>query len=213
MTCRGSHRHGRVTGVNARSPGVGVTHQAIRPDNVFHSVGQPIILGAAWAAPPAALPRFACRPEGGRGHPPTISMHSVCCCSRCAVYSYRTWTTQRSCNVSWTSASTRRLSDRSGFALGLPSWSRLCWRKIPITARWRRCCYTPRLRVPAAPAARPARQAQRPLEIGGVAIWTARQAAYVLATNPVQGIPALRNGRMDHWLRHGLANAGIGLPG
>ena len=159
MTCRGSHSHGRVTGVNARLHDVGGTHRAIRPDNVFQAMGQPVILDAAWTPPPAALqlaifePPYAeiCFPADRGEHTPTISMHQVCCCSsRCAMYRYRTWTTQRSCNGSWTSASTRRLSDRSGFALGSLSWSRPCWRKIRITARWRRCCYTPRLRVPTA---------------------------------------------------------------
>ena len=34
----------------------GVTHRAIRPDNLFRlGPGQPVMLGAAWAAPPASL--------------------------------------------------------------------------------------------------------------------------------------------------------------
>ena len=34
----------------------GITHRAIRTDNLFHAgPGQPVVLGAAWAAPPACL--------------------------------------------------------------------------------------------------------------------------------------------------------------
>lgn len=34
----------------------GLTHRAVRPDNLFHgNAGQPLVLGCAWAAPPASL--------------------------------------------------------------------------------------------------------------------------------------------------------------
>ncbi len=54
----------------------GVTHRAIRPDNLFRlGPGQPVVLGSAWAAPPASLQPAVFEPPysamclpGGRGN-------------------------------------------------------------------------------------------------------------------------------------------------
>lgn len=53
-------------------------------------------------------------------------------------------------------------------------------------------------------AARPPRRGQRPLVVGQQTAWNARTLAYGLACDPEQGARLLRNGSVDAWLRRGL---------
>ncbi|MFL5284627.1 MAG: hypothetical protein ACJ8AW_27475 [Rhodopila sp.] len=68
---------------------IGVTHRAIRPDNVF-AIGQaqPVMLGAAWAAPPAQhqpavfeppFRHYALRPVAATAPRPMMSTLWACC--------------------------------------------------------------------------------------------------------------------------------------
>jgi hypothetical protein len=56
-------------------------------------------------------------------------------------------------------------------------------------------------------AARPARRAQRPIDVGGQQAWTARMLAHTLHRSPEIGGPMLRNGTIDRWLRRGVGDA------
>jgi hypothetical protein len=199
---------------------VGITHRAIRPDNVFQSAGQPAILGAAWSAPPAALqpsifePPYAaiCLPTGrGEGMPaddiyalgvllltlalgrvPLANLDDAAVLHRKLEFgSYAALVGQERLSPAIAELIRGMLAEdpdhRPSAALLLD----------PPAARARRV------------AARPSRRAQRPLEIGGTEIWSAREAAHALAADPLHGIPALRTGRVDHWLRHSLGDAGL----
>ena len=55
-------------------------------------------------------------------------------------------------------------------------------------------------------AARPARRAQRPIDVGGQHAWTARMLAHALHRAPDIGGPMLRNGTIDRWLRRGVGD-------
>jgi hypothetical protein len=138
---------------------VGITHRAIRPDNVFQSAGQPAILGAAWSAPPAALqpsifePPYAaiCLPTGrGEGMPAddiyalgvlllTLALGRV-----------------PLANLDDAAVLHRKLEFGSYAALvgqerlspAIAELIRACWPKIQITVRRRHCCWTLRPPVP-----------------------------------------------------------------
>ncbi|MDE2517452.1 MAG: hypothetical protein KGL12_15605, partial [Rhodospirillales bacterium] len=60
-------------------------------------------------------------------------------------------------------------------------------------------------------AARPARRAQRPLEIGGIGVSDARSLGYAMAVQPAAAVPALRGGALVAWLRRGLGDAGLAV--
>lgn len=202
----------------------GMTHRAIRPDNVFHvgktGTGRKLVLGSAWASPSAALqpvvfepPDSAmCLPAGRGDGMPADDIYSLgvllltLTLGRVPLSGLDDETVLR-----------RKLEFGSYAALAAderitPAIAELVRGMLaedpehrpsagllldPPAARARRL------------AARPARRAQRPLEIGAEQIWDARQAASLLASDPVQAVPILRNGRMDHWLRHGLGDAGL----
>ena len=55
-------------------------------------------------------------------------------------------------------------------------------------------------------ASRPPRRAQRPIEIGTEAAWTARTLAFAIATNSDAGVRALRAGAVDRWIRRSLGD-------
>jgi hypothetical protein len=197
----------------------GVTHRAIRPDNLFRfGPGQPVVLGSAWAAPPASLqpavfePPYSamCLPEG-RGNGSTAD----------DVYALGvTMLTLALGRVPLAglddAAILRRKLDRGSFAAlageeRLPGMigdlvrgmlaedpdhrPPLALLADPPAARARRV------------AARPPRRAQRPLELAGEEIWDARALAHAMASHPTEGLQALRDGTADRWLRRGVGDA------
>ena len=200
--------------------GAGVTHRAIRLDNVFQAGGNPVVLGAAWAGPPAALqpaifePPYSaiCLPAGrgegvpgddiyalgvllltlALGRPPLAGLDDAAVIQRkLALGSYAALAAEERLPPLIATLLRGMLAEEpehrpsAALLLDLPA------------ARARRV------------AARPSRRAQHPLLIGGSPIWSARQAAYLLATDPGPAIPALRNGIIEHWLRQGLGDAGL----
>ncbi len=200
---------------------VGITHRAIRPDNLFQAgPGQPVVLGAAWAAPPAALqpalyePPYSamCLPAGrgegvpgddiyalgvllltlALGRPPLAGQDDAAILRRkLDVGSHAALTGEERLPPLIADLIRGMLAEDSEHR---PSASLL---RDPPAARARRV------------AARPSRRAQRPLQVGGATVWSARQAAYLLATDPAETVPALRVGIIDHWLRHGLGDAAL----
>ena len=201
--------------------GAGVTHRAIRPDNVFQSsAGQPVVLGAAWAAPPAALqptlfePPYSalCLPSGRGDGSPADDIYAFGVLLITLAFGHKPMD-------GWDDAAILRRKLELGSYAALSAEERLppfiadLVRGMLAEDPDHRPSAALLLDPPAARArrvaARPSRRAQRPLEIGGNAVWGARQAAHLLATDPAQAVPALRSGRIDHWLRHGLGDASL----
>lgn len=200
-----------------------VTHRSIRPNNVFQAQrGQPVTLGAAWAAPPAmhqpALfePPYSamCLPSGrGDGH---IADD---------VYALGvlllTLSLGRLPLAGLDEAAVLRRKLDLGSHAALVGDERL----PPVIADLTRGMLaedpehrpTPELLLDPAVArgrrvaARPPRRAQRPLVVADTAVWNARSLAYALATEPESGLAALRVGAVVQWLRRGLGDSAIAV--
>jgi hypothetical protein len=201
----------------------GLTHRAIRPDNVFQAgAGQPVVLGMAWAAPPAvhqpavSEPPYSamCLPTGrGDG---TIADD---------VYAL---------GVLLLTLSLGRVPlpglDDDGIVrrkLELGSYAALVGeaRLPPVIGDLLRGMlaedpeHRPSpvlLMEPTAArarrvAARPLRRSQQTLQIGGRPVSNTRMLAYALATEPAAGLPLLQNGAVDHWIRRELGDPGMAM--
>lgn len=199
----------------------GVTHRAIRPDNVFTAgPGKPVSLGCAWAAPPALHQPAAyepfyslmCLPAGRGNGTPADDVYALGCLLIALA-----------CGVAPLSgldnpAVLRRKLDVGSFAalagdLRLPPIIGDLARGMlaedpdhrptpamlldPAAARGRRV------------AARPPRRAQRGLAIGGMTAWDARTLGHAVGAAPEDGVRALRDGTVTHWLRRGLGDAAL----
>jgi hypothetical protein len=195
----------------------GLTHRAIRPDNLFRAAaGQTVTLGPFWAAPPGtgqptvADPPFLgwCRPCcQGDG---TIADDVFALGVTLLALSMGRWPLagldpQEIVHRSLAQGSFAALT--AGYA-ALPSYLGDLLRGMlaedpdhrpspallldPLRAAARRT------------TTRPPRRAQRELEVGRTVAWTARELAFALATQPDVAGTLLRNGVVDRWLRRAL---------
>jgi hypothetical protein len=195
-----------------------LTHRGIRLDNVFQAnPGQPVVLGAAWTTPPAmgqpALfePPYSgmCLPSGrGEGAIAddvySLGVLLLCLCLGRTLLA----------DLDETRIVRRKLELGSFAALAgderLPPFLGDLVRGMlaedpehrpsptmlldPAAARGRRV------------AARPPRRAQRSITLGRQEVWNARSLAHAMATEPEQGLLAIRTGVAEHWLRRGLGD-------
>ena len=201
-----------------RLSSAGITHRAIRPNNLFRAgPGQPVTLGCAWAGPPAWLQPAVFEPpyaafchRAGRGEGAIADdvyalgvMLLMLAGGRLPMAAMDD------------DAIIRCKLERGSFAalasdLRLPSGIADLARGMlaedpdhrpppvlladPLAARARRV------------AARPMPRAQRPLEVGGRPIWDARCLGHALATNAEQGQRLLRGQSIESWLRRSLGD-------
>ena len=208
----------------------GQTHRAIRPDNVFlggapatgsaPSLGLPVMLGAAFAAPPAMLqptlyePPYSamCHPAGrgpgsiaddvyalgvlmitlAQGRPPMAGLDDDTIIRRKLAFGSHAALTAEG-RLPGTIADLLRgmLAEDPEHR---PPPSLLL---DPHTARTRRV------------AARPPRRAQRALEVGGQVASDARSLAYAMAAQPAAATLVLRGGALMTWLRRSLGDGAL----
>jgi hypothetical protein len=200
----------------AKLQAVAMTHRAVRPNNIFRGRDHyAATLGGAWAAPPAMLQPCVFEPpysaqchQAGRGEGAIAD----------DVYSLGVVLIALIGGVLPMAGSDdetiiRRKLEHGSFAAlignlrltpGMADLLRLMLAEDPdhrpqpavlanpSTARARRI------------ATRPAPRAQRPIKIGGLAVWDARNLAYVLSLAPKYAVSLLRSHGMDLWLRRTL---------
>ncbi len=200
---------------------IGITHRAIRPNNMFRaSAGQPVTLGEAWSSPPAYLqsavfePPYAamCR-SAGRGEG-TIAddVYSL------GVLLLMLATGRVLMEGLDDDTVIQRKLDRGSYTalvgdLRLPSTIADLVRGMlaedpehrtqplllidSLAARSRRV------------AARPAQRAKQALELGSLAAWEARTLSFAIARAPDVALRLLRTDVIDKWLRRALGDPGL----
>ncbi|HVY15223.1 MAG TPA: hypothetical protein VHB27_08350 [Rhodopila sp.] len=201
--------------------GMGLTHRAIRPDNVFlEGPGQLVTLGAAWATPPAMhqptlfeTPYTAMCEPVARG-PGTIAddvyaLGVLMMCLAAGKTPCEGMTDEEIIRAKLGLGSFAALSRDlrlSGFMTDLlsgllaedpdhrPSPKLLL---DPNAARARRV------------ASSPARRSHDPLQLGDLVLHDARTVAYAMFKDERRAIQALRNPTISTWLRRSLGDAGV----
>ncbi len=196
-----------------------VTHRGIRLDNVFQSApGQPVVLGVAWAAPPAMAqpalfePPYSamCHPAGRGDGSIADDVYALAVLLLCLALGRPLL---------------RQLDDTAILRrkLELGTYAALAGdeRLPPIVGDLVRGMLaedpehrpTPTLLLDPASArgrrvaARPPRRAQRPITLAGTEVWDARSLAHAMAVEPELGLNAVRAGGVEQWLRRGLGDA------
>ncbi len=199
----------------------GVTHRAIRLNNVFASQrGQSLVLGAAWAAPPAMdQPALFEPPYSAACHPAGRGDGSIADDVYALGVLLLTLALGRLPLAELDDTAILRLKLELGSHGALAGDARL----PPIIADLLRGMLaedpehrpTPTLLMDPGVArsrrvaARPPRRAQRVFPVGSIGAWDARTLAYAMGTEPEQGIGALRGGAAVQWLRRGLGDSAL----
>lgn len=197
----------------------GVTHRGIRLDNVFQSApGQPVVLGVAWAAPPAmAQPALFEPPYSAMCHPAGRGDGSIADDVYALAVLLLCLALGRPLLRQLDDVAILRRKLELGTYAALAGDERL----PPIIGDLVRGMLaedpehrpTPTLLLDPASArgrrvaARPPRRAQRPIVIAGAEIWDARSLAHAMAMEPELGLNAVRAGGVEQWLRRGLGDA------
>jgi eukaryotic-like serine/threonine-protein kinase len=199
----------------------GLTHRAIRPNNVFQSApGQPVTLGAAWAAPPAMhqhavfeSPYTAMCHPAARG-PGTIAddVYALGVMLLTLAFGMEPMANMDDETIiRWKidlgsfTALTRDHPLSGAFADLLhgmladdPDHRPLPAQLLdPVSLRGRRA------------AARPPRRSQHPLMLNDLAVFDARMLGYALLLDPKKAVQFLSNGLVTQWLRRGLGDASL----
>jgi hypothetical protein len=199
----------------------GITHRGIRLDNVFQSrPGQPVVLGTAWTSPPAMgqptlfEPPYSamCLPAGrGEG---TIAddVYALGVLLLCLALGHRPLEQQDDATIIRRKLDLGTYTALAGEGRLPPVIGDLVRGMVaedpehrptpallldPVSARGRQV------------AARPPRRAQRPMTLAGGEVWNTRSLALALASEPDQGVQAVRSGSVEQWLRRSLGDAQI----
>jgi hypothetical protein len=201
----------------------GLTHRAIRPDNIFRAgPGEKVMLGPCWAAPPGSLQPSPFEPPYAAQCLPTARGEGSTADDVYALGVTMLWCVLGGVVPGWGDepALLKRklnlgsLAALAGQARLSPSMADLLRGMLaedpdhrpaaallldPEQARSRRV------------ATRPAARAQRPLEFAGTQIWFPRELARALSAAPDEGAVLLRNGTIGAWLRRVLGDAALAL--
>lgn len=199
----------------------GLTHRALRPNNIFQAApGHPVVLGQAWAGPPAFhQPAVFEPPYSGVCLPAGRGTGSIADDVYALGVVLLTLALGRTPLAGLDDATVVRRKLELGSHAALVGSERL----PPIIADLLRGMLaedpehrpTPTLLLDPAVArgrrvaARPPRHAQRSLTIAGIEAWDARTLAHAIARKPDQGLHALRNGTAVLWLRREVGDAGL----
>jgi hypothetical protein len=203
----------------ARLAALSVAHRAIRANNLFRAgPGEQVVLGCAWATPPALLqPAVYEPPYVAICHPSGRGEGSIADDVYALGVTMLILALGRVPLAGLDEAEiVRRKIDQGSFR-ALAGRERLPPMIADLVSGM--LAEDPEHRPPPAlladpaaarsrrVAARPHRRAQRPLELGGHEVWHARGLAHALATDTGGGAKPLRVGAVETWLRRGLGEA------
>ena len=199
--------------------GHNLTHRAIRLNNVFEGQrGEPLVLGAAWAAPPAShQPALLEPPYSAMCHPAGRGDGTIADDVYALGVLLLILALGRLPLAELDDAAILRRKLELGSHAALVGDERL----PPLISDLLRGMLaedpehrpTPTLLLDPGVArsrrvaARPPQRAQRAMTVGGIAVWDARSLAYALAVEPEHGISALRAGGAVQWLRRSVGDA------
>jgi hypothetical protein len=196
----------------------GVTHRAIRPGNLFRGPNGAVVLGCAWAAPPALLQPAAFEPPyvamclpAGRGEGSIADdVYALGVVMVALALGRMPWAglaeeevVRRKLEV----GSFAALTQDARLPPGLVELARAMLAEEPQQRPQPALLAEPAIARTRRVAPRQAHRAQRPLELPGLVAWDARMLAYGIAREPQAGARLLRKGVIDHWLRRGLEDA------
>jgi eukaryotic-like serine/threonine-protein kinase len=199
----------------------GVTHRAIRLNNVFEGQpGQPLVLGAAWAAPPAMhQPAVFEPPYSAMCHPAGRGDGSMADDVYALGVLLLTLALGRLPLADLDDATIlrRKLEQGSyGALIGDDRLSPLIGDLVrgmlaedPEHRPTPALLMDPGLARSRRVAARPPRRAQRALPVGKITVWDARSLAFALGVEAEQGMAALRSGATVQWLRRALGDSAL----
>ncbi len=198
-----------------------LTHRAIRPNNVFQPArGQPVTLGAAWAAPPAMhqpavfeSPYTAMCEAAGRGDGTIADDVYALGVLLLALSSGRLPMANMddAAVIRWKldlgsfAALTRDMTVPVQLAELLRGMLAEDPDHRPLPAQLLDLAKLRGRRV----AARPPRRSQTALTLNDMAVFDSRTLAYALFRDEKRAIQFLRNGLISQWLRRGVGDAGL----
>ncbi|HET6307587.1 MAG TPA: hypothetical protein VFG12_10405, partial [Rhodopila sp.] len=210
-----------VSQVLARLHRLGVTHRAIRLNNVFQAAsGQPVTLGAGWAAPPAMhQPVLFESPYSAMCHPAGRGEGSIAddvyalgvllltlIAGRLPMANLDDATIIRwKLDIGSFAALTRDVGMSGAFGDLLRGMLAEDPDHRPPPGSLMELANSRGRRV----ATRPARRSQAALMLNEVAVFDARTLAYELIKDEKRAVQFLRNGVVTQWLRRALGDAGL----
>ena len=201
----------------------GLTHRAIRPDNLFRAnAAAPVVLGCAWATPPAFLQPAAFEPPyaamclpGGRGAGCIADdVYALGVTALALALGRMPWASLIDAAVIAGKLEHGPLAALAGERRLPPSLADLLRAMLADDPAQRpppELLRTPQAAGARRMAGRPPRRAHRALQLGEATVWDARGLAYAIARDPVAGARALRTGAADHWLRRSLDDAALAM--
>jgi hypothetical protein len=200
----------------------GISHRAIRPDNIFRAgPGEKIVLGPCWAAPPASLQPAAFEPPysaqclaAGRGdgtpHDDVYALGAVILW--CVLGGQTDWGDDIA--VLRRKLAVGSLAALAGQARLSPSLTDLLRGMLAEDSEHRPAAsllLDPEQARSRRIASRPPPRAQRALELGDMQAWYPRELAWALSGHPERGAALVRNGTVGTWLRRSVGDTQMAM--
>ncbi len=195
---------------------IGMTHRAIHPGNIFRGRDHvAATLGGAWAAPPAMLqpcvfePPYSaqCHPAGrGEGAiaDDVYALGVVLVALAGGALPMAGCDDETIIRRKLERGSYNALTAELRLSSSLADLLRLMLAEDPDHRPQPAALANPATAVARRIATRPAARAQRPIDLGGVAVWDARNLAHAMSRAPKAAASLLRSNAVDQWLRRTL---------
>jgi hypothetical protein len=205
----------------------GVSHRAIRPDNIFRAgPGERVVLGPCWATPPASLQPAAfeppysaqCLPCGRGEGSPYDDVYALgvtilwCVLGGAPGGPTSFWEDEVALlRRKLTLGSLPALADGARLSQSLTELLRGMLAEDPDHRPSPALLLDPEQARSRRVATRPIVRAQRALEVGPVQVWYPRELAWAIGKYPDDGAKLVRNGTLGAWLRRILGDSQIAL--